>query len=117
MLGTPLRAAALAALLLTALPATVPARALLPREEEGPWLRADREIHFAASLAMAASWRVEGRRRGTAVVLSLSAGFAKEAYDAALKPRRLGRGASRKDLVADLLGAAAGVLLLSALDR
>ena len=116
MNGTVLRAAALAALLLL-FPAAGSARVLLPREAEGPWLRADREIHFAASLAMAASWRVEGRSRSTAVALSLSAGIAKEAYDAALKPRRLGRGASRKDLVADLLGAAAGVLILSALDR
>lgn len=112
-----LRAAALASLLGILLPAPVPARVLVPLETEGPWLGADREIHFVASLAMAASWRVEGRSRGTAFALSLSAGIAKEAYDAALKPRRLGRGASRKDLVADLLGAAAGVLLLSALDR
>lgn len=117
MLRRLLRVALVAALLSSLSPAAAPARLLLPREEEGPWLRADRELHFAASLAMAASWRVQGRNQGTAVALSLSAGIAKEAYDAALKPRRLGRGMSRKDLVADLLGAAAGVLLLAALDR
>jgi len=35
----------------------------------------------------------------------------------ALKPRRLKRGASWKDLVADLAGALAGVAVVSALDR
>jgi len=99
-------------------PAPAPAsRLLLPSAEEGPWLRSDRALHFAASLALSASWRIEGRDRAAAIGLSLGAGVAKEIYDAALKPRRLGRGASRKDLVADLLGAAAGVLLLDALDR
>jgi uncharacterized protein YfiM (DUF2279 family) len=112
------RAPVLAALCLGALlPAAASAGLLLPIRSEGPWLRADRELHFAVSLAMAASWRVEGRSRGTAFCLSFGLGIAKEGYDAALKPRRLGRGMSRKDLVADLLGAAAGVLLLSALDR
>jgi uncharacterized protein YfiM (DUF2279 family) len=106
-----------AALLLAALPAAASAGVFLPARSEGPWLRADRGLHFAASLAMAASWRVEGQGRGAAFGLSFGAGMAKEGYDAALKPRRLGRGMSRKDLVADLLGAAAGVLLLSALDR
>lgn len=117
MFRTPLRAAALVTLLVLLLPAPAPAGLFLPPEQEGPWLRADRELHFAASLAMAVSWRVEGRDRGTALALSFGAGIAKEGYDAALKPGRLGRGMSRKDLVADLLGAAAGVLLLSALDR
>jgi uncharacterized protein YfiM (DUF2279 family) len=49
---------------------------------------------------------------GTVVI-----GVAKEIYDATLKPRRLGRGASRKDLGADLLGALAGVLIVAAVDR
>ncbi len=91
---------------------------LLPREEEGSWLAADHELHFAASMAIAASWRVEGRDRGTAFALTAGVGLLKETYDATLKPRRLGeRGMSRKDLVSDLLGAAAGLLLLRALDR
>jgi uncharacterized protein YfiM (DUF2279 family) len=49
--------------------------------------------------------------------VTVGLGFAKELYDAAWKPASRGRGASRKDLVMDLLGAAAGVLLLRAVDR
>jgi len=90
---------------------------LLPRADEGSWLRADRQVHFAGSLAIAASLRVEGRSRAEAVVGTFAIGVAKEIYDAALKPRRLTRGASRKDLAADLLGALAGVLLIAAVDR
>ncbi len=108
-------AALLVALVLA--PGLAPARLLLPREEEGAWLAADHELHFAVSLGIAASLRVQGRDRGTALALTAGVGLLKEAYDAALKPRRLKRGASRKDLIADLLGAAAGVLLLQALDR
>jgi uncharacterized protein YfiM (DUF2279 family) len=94
-----------------------PAPFFLPGEREGSWLASDRQLHFAASLAISASLRVEGRSRAEAVVGSLAVGVAKEIYDAALKPRRLGRGASRKDLVADLLGAVAGVALIAAVDR
>ncbi len=104
----------------TALPATgtIPsAPFFLQREREGSWLASDRQLHFAGSLAIAASLRVEGRSRAEAVVGSFAVGVAKEIYDAALKPRRLGRGASRKDLVADLLGALAGVALIAAVDR
>lgn len=90
---------------------------LLPLEREGAWTAPDRQLHFGASLAIAASLRVEGRRRSDALALALGVGIAKEVYDAAFKPRRLGRGASRKDLLADLAGAAAGVLLLAAFDR
>ncbi len=90
---------------------------LLPRDREGSWLASDRQLHFAGSLAISASLRVEGRSRVESVVGSFAVGVAKEIYDAALKPRRLGRGASRKDLVADLLGALAGVALIAAVDR
>lgn len=90
---------------------------LLPLEREGAWTAPDRQLHFGGSLAIAASLRVEGRRRSDAIALTLGVGIAKEVYDAAFKPRRLGRGASRKDLIADLAGAAAGVLLLAAFDR
>lgn len=89
----------------------------LPASQEGAWTRADRQVHFAGSLAIAASLRVEGRSRAAAVGGSLLVGMAKEVYDAALKPRRLGRGMSRKDLAADLLGAVAGVLIVAAADR
>jgi uncharacterized protein YfiM (DUF2279 family) len=86
-------------------------------DREGAWTAPDRQLHFGGSLAIAASLRVEGRRRSEAIALTLGVGIAKEVYDAAFKPRRLGRGASRKDLLADLAGAAAGVLLLAAFDR
>ncbi len=85
--------------------------------DQGPWLASDKELHFAGSLAVAASLRVEGQSRRTAVAATFGVGLVKEAYDAAVKPRRMGRGASWKDLAADLAGALAGVLVVSALDR
>lgn len=97
-----------------------PARAdpfLLPLRDEGCWTAPDRQVHFAGSLAIAASLRVEGRSRVESVAGTVVIGVAKEIYDATLKPRRLGRGASRKDLGADLLGALAGVLIVAAVDR
>ena len=90
---------------------------LLPVEREGSWTAPDRQLHFAGSLAIASSLRVEGRDRGDALALTVGIGIAKELYDATLKPRRLGRGVSRKDLVADVAGAVAGILLLAAFDR
>lgn len=90
---------------------------LLPLDREGSWTAADRQLHFAGSLAIASSLRVEGRDRAEALALTVGIGIAKEVYDATLKPRRLGRGASRKDLVADVAGAVAGILLLAAFDR
>jgi uncharacterized protein YfiM (DUF2279 family) len=89
----------------------------LSSAEQGSWLAADKELHFAGSLAIAASLRIEGQSRRTAVAATFGAGIAKEIYDAALKPRRLKRGASWKDLAADLAGALAGVAIVSALDR
>ena len=114
----PLAAVLLAAAVL--LTGTAGARAepvFLPAEAEGAWARADRQVHFAGSLAIAASLRVEGRSRAASLGGAVLVGVAKEVYDAAIKPRRLGRGASRKDLAADLLGAVAGVLLVAAMDR
>lgn len=90
---------------------------LLPLDREGAWTAPDRQVHFAGSLAIAASLRVEGRSRVQSVAGTAVIGVAKEIYDATLKPRRLGRGASRKDLGADLLGALAGVLIVAAVDR
>ena len=84
---------------------------------QGPWLASDKELHFAGSLAIAASLRIEGQSRKTAVAATFGVGLLKEAYDVALKPRRMGRGASWKDLAADLAGALAGVAIVSALDR
>jgi uncharacterized protein YfiM (DUF2279 family) len=92
-------------------------RVFLPLEREGPWLGSDKTLHLAGSLAIAASLRVEGRSERAAAGLTLGLGLAKELYDAAWKPAGRGRGASRKDLVMDLLGAAAGIMLLRAVDR
>src|SRR5437660_2824193 len=69
-----------------------------PSAGQDRWLAADKELHFAGSLAIAASLRVEGQRRGTAVAATFGVGLLKEAYDAAIKPRRMGRGASWRDL-------------------
>ena len=90
---------------------------LLPAADQGSWLAADKELHFAGSLAIAASLRVEGRPRETALAMTFGVGLLKEVYDATIKPRRFRRGASWKDLVVDLAGAAAGVAVLSAIDR
>jgi uncharacterized protein YfiM (DUF2279 family) len=113
----PLVLAALAALLLAGARSVAADPFFLPREREGAWTAPDRQVHFAGSLAIAASLRVEGRSRVESVSGTLLVGVAKEIYDATLKPRRLGRGASRKDLGADLLGALAGVLIVAAADR
>ena len=90
---------------------------LLSSADQGSWLAADKELHFAASLAIAASLRVEGRPRETALAMTFSVGLLKEAYDATIRPRRLQRGASWKDLIVDLAGAAAGIAVLDAIDR
>jgi len=89
----------------------------LSSAEQGSWLAADKELHFAGSLAIAASLRIEGRDTTTALAAAFGAGIAKEIYDVTLKPRRLKRGASWKDLAADLAGALAAVAIVSALDR
>lgn len=105
-------------LALAAAPRSAPAgRLFLPLDQEGGWTAPDKQVHVAACLAVAASLRVEGRTRAQAVAGSVAVGIAKEIYDATLKPRRLGRGASRKDLAVDLLGAVAGVLIVAAADR
>ncbi len=89
----------------------------LPLNREGAWLASDHQLHFGACLAIAASLRVEGRSRVQSAAGAFAVGVAKEIYDATLKPRRLGRGASRKDLAADLVGAVAGIALIAAVDR
>ncbi|HET9951164.1 MAG TPA: hypothetical protein VFS09_05145 [Candidatus Eisenbacteria bacterium] len=116
-----------AALLVTAFAATavtLPSsaraeRVFLPRESEGPWLSSDKTLHFAASFAIAASCRVEGESEGTAAGVTIGIGVAKEVYDATFRPARPGvpRGASRRDLLMDLLGTAAGILFIRAIDR
>lgn len=93
-----------------------PSKLFLSSKDQGPWLASDKELHFAGSLAIAASLRVEGQSRATSVGATFGIGLVKEMYDVALKPKRMGRGASWKDLAADLMGALAGVALAGALD-
>jgi uncharacterized protein YfiM (DUF2279 family) len=93
-----------------------PSRLFLSSKDQGPWLGADKELHFAGSLAIAASLRVDGASRRTSLGITCGVGVLKELYDAALKPKRMGRGASWKDLAADLAGALAGVALVAAVD-
>ncbi len=88
----------------------------LPADREGSWVAADKQLHFAGSLAIATSLRVTGLRDGEAAAGAFGIAALKEVYDATLKPRARGRGASWKDLVVDLLGVGAGILLASALD-
>jgi uncharacterized protein YfiM (DUF2279 family) len=115
-------ACALVASILAGAPGDLAPRAaadplFLSTADQGSWFAADKELHFAGSLAIGASLRVEGRSPVEALAGTLCVGLLKETYDATLKPRRLKRGASVKDLVVDFAGALAGVLLLGALDR
>ena len=89
----------------------------LPAASQGGWLAADKELHFAGCLAISASLRVAGRSDGESFGGAIGVGVLKEIYDGTLKPRRKGHGASWKDLAADILGAAAGIAIVGALDR
>ena len=116
------RRVALALLLAAAIGVPTASRAerlFLPREMEGPWLSSDKTLHFAASFAIAVSCRVEGRSEGESAGVTIGVGVAKEFYDATIRPARPGapRGASRKDLLMDLVGTAAGILFIRAIDR
>src|SRR6185295_9300310 len=74
-----MRFVALSLLLSMILPAAASAEALfLPREQEGAWLRADRQVHFAGSLAISASLRVQGSSKEEALVGTFAIGIAKE---------------------------------------
>ncbi|HEY2924259.1 MAG TPA: hypothetical protein VGJ98_04765 [Candidatus Eisenbacteria bacterium] len=113
-----LAAALAAALAMGSFPGSASAEPLfLSAADQGSWIAADKELHFAGSLAIAASLRVEGQSRKTALAATFGIGLLKEAYDVALKPKRMKRGASWKDLAADLAGALAGMAILSAIDR
>jgi uncharacterized protein YfiM (DUF2279 family) len=87
----------------------------LPASEQGGWTAPDKQLHFAASFAIAASLSVTGWSEGESVGATIGIGVLKEAYDATLKPSRV-KGVSLRDLAADVLGAVAGVLLVSAMD-
>ncbi|HEX5031559.1 MAG TPA: hypothetical protein VFX78_08890 [Candidatus Eisenbacteria bacterium] len=100
---------------LLALPAPARATVFLSSVDQGSWTAADKELHAAGSLAIAASIRVTGRSEAESFTAAVSVGVLKEIYDATIKPSAK-KGASWKDLAADILGAAAGVLLLRAMD-
>jgi uncharacterized protein YfiM (DUF2279 family) len=87
----------------------------LPASEQGGWTAPDKQLHFAASFAIAASLSVTGRSEGESVGATIGIGLLKEAYDATLKPSRV-KGVSLRDLAADVLGALAGVMLVQAMD-
>lgn len=84
-----------------------------------PWFGYDKAQHFLASglVTVSAQYTYEvklgGSRRGVlpaSALTSLSVGVAKEIYDV-YRPN--GSGFSRRDLVWDALGTAAGVLFLA----
>jgi uncharacterized protein YfiM (DUF2279 family) len=90
---------------------------LAPAPAEGKWTAADKQLHFAGSLAIAASLRGAGRSDGESFGCAVGIGVLKELYDATLKPRRKARRFGWKDLAADVLGAAAGIAIAGAFDR
>jgi uncharacterized protein YfiM (DUF2279 family) len=106
----------LSAAVLLALPRPAQATVFLSSAEQGSWTAADKELHAAGSLAIAASIRVTGRSDAESFTAAVSVGVLKEIYDATLKPSPHKRGASWKDLAADILGAAAGVVLVRAME-
>ncbi|HET9253079.1 MAG TPA: hypothetical protein VFP58_13280 [Candidatus Eisenbacteria bacterium] len=87
----------------------------LPGSDQGGWTASDKQLHFAASFAIAASLSVKGWDEGESLGATIGIGILKEAYDATLKPSKP-RGVSLRDLAADVLGAVAGVMLVSAMD-
>jgi uncharacterized protein YfiM (DUF2279 family) len=106
----------LAAALVLAVPRGARAEPLfLPGSEQGGWTAADKQLHFAASFAIAASLSVKGWGEEESVGATIGIGLLKEAYDATIKPSKP-RGVSLRDLAADVLGAVAGVLLIQAMD-
>ena len=106
----------LALIVVLAMPSSARAEPLfLPASEQGAWTASDKQLHFAASFAIAASLSVKGWSEGESVGATVGIGVLKEAYDATLKPSRV-KGVSLRDLAADVLGAVAGVLLVSAID-
>jgi uncharacterized protein YfiM (DUF2279 family) len=109
-------ALSLSVAVLLALPCPAQATVFLSSADQGSWTAADKELHAAGSLAIAASIRVTGRSEAESFTAAVSVGVLKEIYDATLKPAPHKRGASWKDLAADILGAAAGVLLLRAME-
>ena len=88
---------------------------LLPGSLQGGWTAADKQLHFAASFAIAASLTVKGWDEEESVGATIGIGVLKEAYDATIKPGKP-RGVSLRDLVADVLGAVAGAMLVHALE-
>jgi putative lipoprotein len=110
-----LRRRAQVLLALTLLGSTAAAQA----QEADPWFGPDKLLHFEAAGSLAvvgyagASFATEDRRlrAATGATIALGAGVAKEIWDLE------GHGdASFRDLAWDVVGAATGVLLASAID-
>lgn len=81
------------------------ARFWIPAAEDGPLWRPDRLQHFSLSATLVLGASAAGARDSESAAAALSLGMVKEWIDA-----RHGRGASRGDLLADVLGTAAGLL-------
>jgi putative lipoprotein len=115
----PRRAAAAALLALASLAAPAEARADGPRADPDPWCGPDKALHFAASATIAGgSYGVSAlatddmaARAVVGASLALTAGLAKEVFDAA------GYGVpSPRDLVWDIVGTAIGVSIALTID-
>ena len=102
-------------LAVAALPTPARATIFLSSADQGSWTAADKQLHFAGSLAIASSIRITGKSEAQSFTAAVSIGVLKEVYDATIKPTTK-KGASWKDLAADIVGAAAGVLILRAMD-
>ena len=87
----------LCAAALLASPAPAHATVFLSSADQGSWTAADKELHFAGSLAIAATIRVTGRSEGESFAGAVSVGVLKEIYDVTIKPSAK-KGASWKDL-------------------
>jgi putative lipoprotein len=95
------------------------ARAQEQDPENDPWFGRDKALHFAVSASLAAAiyagsaLKTDDRRTraATAVIVTLTAGIAKETWDLA------GYGdASWRDLTWDVVGTTTGVLIACAID-
>jgi len=89
----------------------------IPAAARDSWLSSDKQLHATGSLAIAVSIGVAGGTEWQSFGGAVGIGILKEAIDAARKTKRGGRGASLRDLIADIAGAAAGIAIVAAMDR
>ena len=81
---------------------------LLPHAQEGSLLRDDRFQHATLSASLVIGASCAGAKDGQAAGAVLSVGVLKEIFD-----WRRGSGASRLDLLADVLGVGLGLLIVN----